>query len=125
MNNRFPQLLQELRQSKEVSQARLASDLKYTQSNISCWENGSVEPKATALICIANYFNVSTDYLLGLEDDFGTRTVTPMSDEYTKEERDIIEQYRSLNPACKKLIKDNIKMLTTTTAASEQKKNRL
>ena len=35
MKGQFPQLLQELRQSKGISQARLALDLNYTQSNIS------------------------------------------------------------------------------------------
>lgn len=127
MNTNFSQKLKELRTEKGLSQVSLANKLGYTQSNVSEWEKGTVEPKLTALICIANFFDVSVDYLLGLEDDFGSK-VEPMgasSTELTAEERQLIEDFRKLNYYKQQLIKNNIKaMLPAGDAESEQKKNK-
>ncbi len=111
MKNHFSQNLHDLRQEKGISQYKLALELNYTQSNISEWEKGSVEPKATALICLANYFGVTTDYLLGLEDDFGTRTThtaAPMSNEYTLEEKKFIEDLRTLTPGMRDILRTTL-----------------
>ena len=42
---------------------------------ITNWCYGLNEPRATDIARLALYFNVSADYLLGLEDDTGTKTV--------------------------------------------------
>ena len=57
--------LKELRKRKGLSQLRLATDLQTTQNTISRYETGEREPGIDELIKIANYFNVSVDYLLG------------------------------------------------------------
>ena len=57
--------LKELRKKKKLSQLRLAIDLSTTQNTISRYETGEREPDIEALIKIANYFDVSVDYLLG------------------------------------------------------------
>ncbi|MBO5049374.1 MAG: helix-turn-helix transcriptional regulator [Oscillospiraceae bacterium] len=57
--------LKELRKRKGLSQLRLATDLHTTQNTISRYETGEREPGIDELIKIANYFNVSVDYLLG------------------------------------------------------------
>ncbi|MGN0807622.1 MAG: helix-turn-helix domain-containing protein [Candidatus Coproplasma sp.] len=124
MKRNFPQLLRELRQDKNLTQAQLAKELQYTQSNISEWEKGTVEPKESALIAIATYFNVSIDYLTGLEDDFGAK-VAPMgtnSIDITAEERQLIEDFRKLNYYKQQLIKNNIKAMLPAETESEQKK---
>lgn len=105
--NSFANILKELRIEKSLSQKELAEKLNYTQSNICEWEKGSVEPKATALKTIANYFNVSVGYLLGLEDDFGQKVIEPSS-AFTTEEIKLIEDYRALSPALKKMLQDTI-----------------
>lgn len=105
--NGFSNILRELRTEKSLSQKELAEILNYTQSNISEWEKGSVEPKATALKTIANYFKVSVDYLLGLEDDFGQKVVTT-TNTYSSEEIQLIEDYRTLSPSLKKMLQDTI-----------------
>lgn len=105
--NSFPNILKELRTEKSLSQKELAEKLNYTQSNICEWEKGSVEPKATALKTIANYFNVSVGYLLGLEDEFGQKVAAP-SNALTAEEKKLIEDYRALSPALKKMLQDTI-----------------
>ena len=53
-----------LRNQKKVSQIKLAMDLNMSQNNISRYENGEREADYATLIKIADYFNVSIDYLL-------------------------------------------------------------
>ena len=57
--------LKELRKKKGMSQLRLATDLNTTQNTISRYETGEREPGIDELIKIADYFNVSVDYLIG------------------------------------------------------------
>ena len=57
--------LKELRKKKGISQQRLATDLNTTQNTISRYETGEREPGIDDLTKIADYFNVSIDYLLG------------------------------------------------------------
>ncbi len=64
----FAERLRELRIEHNLSMKMLASAIKTTDAAISNWENGINEPKISYLKAIAVYFNVSADYLLGLED---------------------------------------------------------
>lgn len=57
--------LKEIRKSKGISQLKLAMDLNMSQNTISRYETGDREPGITELIKIADYFNVSIDYLVG------------------------------------------------------------
>ena len=57
--------LKELRKAKGISQLKLALDLSMTQNTISRYETGDREPGINELIKIADYFNVSIDYLVG------------------------------------------------------------
>lgn len=56
--------LKEIRRSKSISQLKLAMDLNTNQNTISRYETGQREPSINELIKIADYFNVSIDYLL-------------------------------------------------------------
>lgn len=68
MNKKFQDNLIFLRQSKNLSQAKLAKELNVSKGIISLWENGKREPKSNQIILLAKFFGVTTDYLLGLED---------------------------------------------------------
>ena len=57
--------LKELRKSRNISQIKLAMDLNMNQNSISRYETGEREPGIDELIKIADYFNVSVDYLIG------------------------------------------------------------
>ena len=57
--------LKELRKKKGISQLRLATELNTTQNTISRYETGEREPGIDELIMLADYFNVSVDYLIG------------------------------------------------------------
>lgn len=61
--------LKEIRKSKGISQLKLAMDLNTNQNTISRYETGEREPGIHELIQIADYFDVSLDYLLGRTDN--------------------------------------------------------
>lgn len=63
----FGNNLKTLRLRKKWTQAQLAQKLGITKSVISAYETGLRLPSYDILIHIAKIFNVSTDYLLGLE----------------------------------------------------------
>ncbi len=61
--------LKELRKKHNLSQLRLAMDLSMNQNTISRYEAGEREADYKTLIKIADYFNVSIDYLLERTDN--------------------------------------------------------
>ena len=64
----FAERLKELRMEKGFSQPQLAKATGISPNAICYWENQKRVPSANAIITLAKFFNVSTDYLLGLED---------------------------------------------------------
>ena len=64
----FKDKLRELRLTQNLSQMQLANKTGISQSAIAKWELGKTEPTASAIITLANFFNETTDYILGLED---------------------------------------------------------
>lgn len=66
--NKFAERLKELRQEKGISIQRLAKEVKIGSSSLCRWENGQAEVKGSQLIILAKYFDVTIDYLMGLED---------------------------------------------------------
>lgn len=57
-----------LRMERGLNQRELAEQIKVSQPAVVAWENGESEPKATYIYRLAEFFGVSADYLLGLED---------------------------------------------------------
>lgn len=61
----FANILRKLRKEKKLSQAELGEILKLSQRTISSYENRERFPDQTTINNIADYFQVSVDYLLG------------------------------------------------------------
>lgn len=61
----FGEILTELRQDRKMTQKDLAQAMFVTVGTISNYENGVHYPDVEKLISLADYFNVTTDYLLG------------------------------------------------------------
>lgn len=57
--------LKELRNAKGISQQTLAEKLGVSQQSVNKYENHDIEPDIDTLIAMADYFNVSVDYLIG------------------------------------------------------------
>lgn len=66
--NKFANNLKILRLEKGLGQVELSKELGLSKGIISLWENGLREPNMSSLITLARFFNVSIDYLVGLED---------------------------------------------------------
>ena len=60
--------IRELREEKAISRSELAEAIGVNTRAISYWENGVNEPKASYIYKLAKFFNVSSDYLLGLQE---------------------------------------------------------
>ena len=64
-----------LRKEKRISQKALAEAVQVSQQTIASWETGRTHPNPQTLKKLADYFHVSTDFLLGRE--------SPRNSEYT------------------------------------------
>ena len=69
----FGQKLKDLRLETQLTQKQLAAKLGYDQSMITRWEKSECEPTESAIKKTALFFNVTADYLLGIEDESGAK----------------------------------------------------
>ena len=60
--------LRELRQEKNITQKELSEAISVSRSQITKWEIGMLEPNIEMLNKLADYFDVSIDYLVGRKD---------------------------------------------------------
>ncbi len=89
----FANQLKELRQEKSISQNQIANQLNIAVSTYANWEQGRTEPNIMYIKQIASCFNVSTDFLLGLSDDFGN----VINNTLNETENYLVNQLRQLN----------------------------
>ena len=61
--------IRNLRKTFNISQVDLANKLGITKQCVSNWENDNILPSIDMLVRLAKYFNVSTDFLLGLSHE--------------------------------------------------------
>lgn len=87
--SKHSEIMKELRKDRKISQTKIAKALKITQRMYSTYETGDRKPTIDTLMDIANYFNVTLDYLTGNE----TKRLEPL----TEEERKMLKSYRELN----------------------------
>lgn len=66
MNN-FAKNLKELRMEANLTQTAFADKMGVGQNTVSTWELGTRQPDYDTLVKIAKFFEVSTDYLLGVD----------------------------------------------------------
>lgn len=68
MKNKFALRLSELIAEAKISKRQLADNIGVSASSVSDWSTGQVQPIAENIYLIAEYFQVSADFLLGLKD---------------------------------------------------------
>ncbi len=66
--NKFAERLKELRKEKELTKTQLAKEINVSHTCIVFWENGTRTPTIDYIILLCHFFNVSSDYLIGLTD---------------------------------------------------------
>ena len=80
----------------DISQSKLESDLGIAKGSVTKWK--TAEPRRSAIIKIADYFNVSVDYLIS-----GEENKTPIF-EYSSDIMELIKLYSQLNKEQKSAI---------------------
>lgn len=78
----YGKIIREQREARQLTQKDLAVIFKTTQSNIGKYEREELDLNTDIIIKFCKFFNVSADYLLGLEDDFGNKTYTTTHNDF-------------------------------------------
>ena len=69
MADKFPERLKKMRERNRLKQCVLAELCGLSKNQIKKYESGKAEPRASSLESIADYFDVSIDYLVGRSDN--------------------------------------------------------
>lgn len=92
----FCNRLESLRKAYNLTQTQLAKKLGLTKQTVSNWENDNILPSIDTLIQVCDFFNVSTDYILG-RDDKKYIEVSNLSLEVVSHIQQVINDIRSNN----------------------------
>ena len=65
----YTERLKKLREFEKINQTELAKELGISQNTYSQYETGARQPSLEMLIKLAEFYFVSTDYILGLTDN--------------------------------------------------------
>lgn len=96
----FQDVFKDLRLEKDLSQDKIAEELDVSSSLVSKWENNQSTPAPEMLEYIADYFNVSVDYLIGRSK---YKNLEPDNSEL---ENALFSKAKELSDADKKVILD-------------------
>lgn len=77
----FSERLRDLRNEKGISQKELAAALFVSQQTVAKWETDRSTPNPDMVSQIAQYFDVSSDYLIGMSDSKSNTINTPTDDD--------------------------------------------
>ena len=99
MLNRIQQLLDE----RGITPSKMHEDLGFANSAMTMWIKRNSKPSADAIVKIADYFNVTTDYLLTGKERNSENVLSP-------DEAKLIEQYQLMNDQGKEYILQTIDM---------------
>lgn len=121
----FVKKLKDLRLEKNLNQKELAQKIGYTNSTICDWEKGRSEPSLEALNKLADFFDVSVDYLMGREEDIKgyepaeerSRAAEPLSGE----EAELLQDFRQLGVFARSSILIQVKALAEKAKKEELK----
>lgn len=95
--NTIVERLRELRTECNLTQREIARQLEITQSGYLRWEKGITEPNIESIKKLCKIFDVSADYLIGLENDYGAKTIQ-QTNNITHKEQEWLNFYRKLPP---------------------------
>lgn len=106
--NIFGKRLKELRTTSKNSQSFVAKLINVSKTQISDIENGKTATTLEKICVLADYFNVSLDYLVGRSDD---RQESTRPAEYSTEKEELISIFESLDEISKGRLVERSKIL--------------
>ena len=114
--------IKNLRKSHKLTQAELSDILNIGQSTLANFENGKRTIPTDIITKLAQYFNVTTDYLLGISSEPTTNSIN-----YTylnNDELQLLNTYRILSPDARQVVLGktlDFKLSETATAPNKKK----
>jgi transcriptional regulator with XRE-family HTH domain len=104
----------DLLKQRNIKQKELSAETGITEGNISDWKKGRSHPTSEAIIKIAKYFDVSTDYLFGLTDN-----PAPLGNAVTREEK-LQRNIALMSPEQRKRAEEYIEFLKSREEFAEE-----
>ena len=93
-------IIRDLRLERNLMQKELASKIHIAPNTLSQFEKGKARPSYEVLLALANFFECSTDFLLGRSDDLGNITIhTEKPAPLPQDEQELLSIYQALSPA--------------------------
>lgn len=103
IKNLFSNRLKLLRLEKNLTLEQLGTIFNVSKQAASRWETGDRIPSIEIIYMLAEYFNVSLDYLVGRTDE-PDLTIINVEQNISEEELELLEDYRQLNKLEKNVI---------------------
>ena len=120
-------ILKDLLKSSKLLQKDLARYLQVAESTYSYWEQGKFEPDTETLKKLADYFNVSVDYLLCRTENNETTTtenlfkIKKAPESLSDDEQELLKQYNLLDSHSKIALLELAKNLNINKSKTERK----
>ncbi len=122
MNTNFPRTLSLLRKERGLSQRSVASALGVSQAVLSHYENGLREPGLDFVARVADFYKVSSDFLLGRTMSREDYTITAEDLPDSSEDKDNVLRGSMLATLSKKLIINSLSIIFDIVGKSKSKK---
>lgn len=89
--------LRHLRKEQNFSMKQLGEIIGVSESTISLYENGHRQPDFHTLIKLADYFNVTVDYLIGRENAYAIAQTSSQETTLTQFENELLALFRKMD----------------------------
>lgn len=114
----------ELRKQKNLTQEDISQQLNLTRSAISLWESNKRKPDADTLVQLADFYDVSVDYLLCRENS--CQTIYPDSAyALTTKEKNLLSTFKQLNKDNQDIVIGKTKDLLREQIHDQQQKEQI
>lgn len=122
----FAERLRELRVENDLTQDELARATSLSHGCIAMLETNKRAPSGSTIIALAEFFEVTTDYLLGLEDEIGVKKFSaPVRNEknaeLTPDGKELLEIFNALGTQYKAQVLEYARYFYTRTAQQKKK----
>lgn len=123
----FARILREMRKERGLTQRELSNKTGLSPQCISAFESGVNNPTGSSLVLLAEFFNVSVDYLLGRSDELGAVNMPHYPDDVQtrtidQSEEELLRLFRKLPPEYQNLAITNFRIWAGEPASSESKR---
>ena len=112
--------IKQLRLEKEETQYTISKNLNIERYTYANWEQGRSEPSLNEIINLANYFNVSTDYLLGRTENYEE---IKSNNNLTYREKKLLQNFQFLDDDEKDKIIEDCEYFANKHGITKRKRN--